>query len=137
MGAGVKFLNLWYLFFMPQSSEQALIKFLLPEGLLDYFEVTKVEPFNGVVNIYLEELNTPPAEFKANKLTSKGFFDEVKIQDFPIRGKAAYLFIKRRRWLDETTQKTVYRNWELLAKGTRMTSDFASFLKVINRYQSS
>lgn len=124
------------LIFMSQTSEHALIKFLLPEGILDYFEVTKVEPFNGVVNIHLEERNSPPLEFKGHKLTSKGFFDEVKIQDFPIRGKAAYLFIKRRRWLDETAHKTVYRNWELLAKGTRMTSDFASFLKVINRYQT-
>jgi hypothetical protein len=122
---------------MSQSGEHALIKFLLPEGLLDYFEVTKVDPLNGLINIHLQELNTPPAEFKDHKLTSKGFFDEIKVQDFPIRGKAAYLFIKRRRWLDETTQKTVYRNWELLTKGTKMTSDFASFLKVINRYQTS
>lgn len=122
---------------MSQSGEHALIKFLLPEGILDYFEVTKVDPLNGLINIHLQERNTPPLEFKDHKLTSKGFFDEVKIQDFPIRGKAAYLFIKRRRWLDETTDKTVYRNWELLARGTKMTSDFASFLKVINRYQTS
>jgi len=122
---------------MSQSSQHALIKFLLPEGILDYFEVTKVDPLNGLINIHLQELNTPPVEFKDLKLTSKGFFDEIKVQDFPIRGKAAYLFIKRRRWLDETAQKTVYRNWELLAKGTKMTNDFASFLKVINRYQTS
>jgi hypothetical protein len=122
---------------MSNSTEQVLIKFLLPEGILDYFMVTKVDPFNGVINIHLEELNIPPIEFKDHKLTSKGFFDEIKVQDFPIRGKAAYLFIKRRRWLDETTGLTVNRNWELLAKGTRLTKDFATFLKVINRYQGS
>lgn len=120
---------------MSKSTEQALIKFLLPEGILDYFIVTKVNPFSGVINIHLEELNTPPIEFKDHKLSSKGFFDEIKVQDFPIRGKAAYLFIKRRRWLDETSGLTVNRNWELLAKGTRLTKDFATFLKVINRYQ--
>jgi hypothetical protein len=129
-----KFLNLRDIF-MSQPSEHALIKFLLPEGILDYFEVMKVDPFNGVINIHLQELNVPPTEYKDHKLASKGFFDEIKVQDFPIRGKAAYLFIKRRRWLDKSTQSTVYRNWELLAKGTRMTNDFAAFLKVINRYQ--
>lgn len=120
---------------MSSSAEQSLVKFLLPEGILDYFEVTKVDPLNGLINIHLQELNQAPAEYRDHKLLSKGFYDEIKVQDFPIRGKAAYLFIKRRRWFDETTGDTVNRNWELLAKGTRMTNDFAAFLKVINRYQ--
>ena len=120
---------------MSSSAKHSLAKFLLPEGILDYFEITKVDPLNGLINIHLQELNLPPAEFRDHKLLSKGFYDEIKVQDFPIRGKAAYLFIKRRRWFDETTGNTVNRNWELLAKGTRMTKDFAAFLKVINRYQ--
>lgn len=122
---------------MLHSNEKYLVKFLLPEGLLDYFEVKKVDISNDVVNIYLEELNTVPAEFSGNKLTSKGFFEEIKVQDFPIRGKASFLYIKRRRWLNEHTGDIVYRNWELVAKGTRLTKDFAAFLKVIHRYQSS
>lgn len=122
---------------MSQANEKSLIKLLLPEGILDYFEVNQVNTVEGVINIYLEELNSIPKEFQGHKLTSKGFFEEIKVQDFPIRGKASYLYIKRRRWLDETTGNTVYRDWELVAKGTRLTKDFAAFLKVIHRYQSS
>ena len=122
---------------MSQANEKSLIKLLLPEGILDYFEVNQVNTVEGVINIYLEELNSIPKEFQGHKLTSKGFFEEIKVQDFPIRGKASYLYIKRRRWLDEITGNTVYRDWELVAKGTRLTKDFAAFLKVIHRYQSS
>ena len=122
---------------MSHSNERSLVKFLLPEGLLDYFEVKKVDTSGDIVNIYLEELNILPTEFASHKLSSKGFFEEIKVQDFPIRGKASFLYIKRRRWLNESTGDTVYRNWELVAKGTRLTKDFAAFLKVIHRYQSS
>jgi hypothetical protein len=120
---------------MTHANEKSLVKFLLPEGLLDYFEVKKVDTSGDVINIHLEELNLLPAEFSGQKLTSKGFFEEIKVQDFPIRGKASFLYIKRRRWLNESTGDTVYRNWELVAKGTRLTKDFAAFLKVIHRYQ--
>lgn len=122
---------------MSQANEKSLIKLLLPEGILDYFDVKHVSTADGVINIYLEELNSIPAEFQGHKLTSKGFFEEIKVQDFPIRGKTSYLYIKRRRWLNESTGDTVYRDWELVAKGTRLTKDFAAFLKVIHRYQSS
>lgn len=122
---------------MSQLQERTLIKFLLPEGILDYFELTKVDLVEEVFKIYLQEINNAPPEFAADKLISKGFFEEVKIQDFPIRGKAAFLYVKRRRWTKESTGEVVYRNWEMVAKGTRLTKEFAAFLKVIHRYQSS
>lgn len=122
---------------MSHSQERTLIKFLLPEGMLDYFELVKVDLVDEVFKIYLQEINNVPAEYAKDKLTSKGFFEEVKIQDFPIRGKAAFLYVKRRRWLNEATGDTVYRDWEMVAKGTRLTKEFAAFLKVIHRYQSS
>ena len=121
---------------MSHSNERTLLKYLLPEGLLDYFELSKVDLINDVFNIHLHEINQVPMEYSKDKLSSKGFFEEIKIQDFPIRGKAAFLYVKRRRWLNETTGETVYRNWEMVAKGTRLTKDFAAFLKVIHGYQS-
>jgi len=36
-------------------------------------------------------------------LHSKGFFPEIEVQDFPIRGKAVYLRVRRRRWEDPET----------------------------------
>lgn len=99
------------------------VKIFLPEGMLNHFEVTKVETENGVM-IHLDELNHPPGL----NCTSKGFFDSVKIQDFPIRGKAAFLVIRRRKWVNSTGQ-VVKNHWDLTAKGTRMTQELAAFLK--------
>lgn len=65
-------------------------------------------------------------------MTAKGFFDQVTIQDFPIRGHNVFLHIKRRRWLNEDTGSVVYRNWDVITKGTRITKDFAAFLKEIS-----
>lgn len=116
--------------------DKSLFELILPEGILEYFSITHYEKKDSGLNIYLVEKNLPPAEFSLDKLISKGFFDEITVQDFPIRGKASYLHIKRRRWVNERTGDIVYRNWNMVAKGTRMTQEFASFLKAIARYQT-
>ena len=116
--------------------ETSAWELFLPEGILTYFEVTTVEKSEDGYWISLLEKELAPAEFLGHKLSSKGFFEEVTIKDFPIRGKACYLKIKRRRWLNETMNEVVSRDWELVAKGTRMTKEFAAFLKAVHRYQS-
>lgn len=110
-----------------------LIKLLLPEILVDYFELTRFNKGEEVLHLYFKELNRQPEEYTKDKLTSKGFFPEITIQDFPIRGHHVYLHITRRRWLNETTNEVVFRNWQLVAKGTRMTEEFSAFLKEISR----
>lgn len=120
---------------MPQDAKDMLIQLILPKGILSYFDVTKIEQSNERISIYLDELNVIPEEYSKEKLISKGFFPETSIQDFPVRGKAVYLFVKRRRWLNTTTEQIVTRNWELVSEGTRMTKEFAAFLKELSRYR--
>jgi len=117
------------------DSFRELLKILLPPIIFDYFELIKMDKQEEVLHLYLEEQNKQPKEFSSDKLQSKGFFDEITVQDFPIRGYQVFLHIKRRRWMNEASGKVVYRNWDLVAKGTRLTSEFASFLKEISRYQ--
>jgi hypothetical protein len=115
----------------------SLAKVVLPQGILEYFTLSNIVQTKDILSIYLNEKNIIPEEYTNYKLSSKGFYDEIKVQDFPIRGKEVYLYIKRRRWLNESTGNTVMRNWDVVAKGTRMTKYFAAFLKVISRYQAS
>ena len=107
---------------------------LLPDGVLDYFEITQVDQKEKEILIVLEERNVIPEEYQGRKLESKGFYEDSKVQDFPLRGKAFFLIIRRRRWIDKTTGDIVFRHWELVAKGTRMTQEFATFLKGISRF---
>lgn len=117
--------------------DQGLIELFLPEGILEYFQVTSVKKQEDTIQINLEEKNTIPEEYAGQKLLSKGFYDVVTIQDFPVRGKACYLKIKRRRWTVESTGQIVSRDWSLVAKGTRLTEEFAAFLKAVHRYHAS
>jgi len=56
---------------------------------------------------------------------------EIEVQDFPVRGKKLYLHIKRRRWEVQSNGTIVSRDWRLVQSGTRMTAEFAVFLKGI------
>lgn len=111
--------------------EHSLVSLLLPEGILAYFDLTEVGNSDGVVLIRLEEKADLPAGYTASQLHSKGFLPEARIHDFPIRGKKVLLCVKRRRWEDVSTGDVVQRDWDLVRKGTRMTTEFALFLKGI------
>jgi hypothetical protein len=117
---------------MPSDSLLAIANLLLPEVLMKYFDLTNHEIKEDEIHFYFTELNNTPEAFKDVKLHSKGFFPEATVQDFPIRGKNVFLHIIRRRWLNETTGKVVTRDWQLVAKGTRITSEFATFLKELH-----
>lgn len=117
-----------------ESSFNSLIRLLLPDYIINHFELKSVEQKQETLHLYLEEINKPPTEYSQDKLQSKGFFDSITVQDFPIREYKVYLHIKRRRWLNLTSNKVVFRDWNLIAQGTRFTQEFASFLKEISRY---
>ena len=104
-------------------------RLLLPEGTLDYFDLVDVKESVNEVVIYLEEKNIVPEKYTDQDIESKGFYDPVIVQDFPLRGKKVFLNILRRRWLLKKHNEYISRNWRIVAEGTRMTQDFASFLK--------
>ncbi|WP_308993943.1 transposase [Mariniflexile litorale] len=112
-----------------------LLKLILPELLVNHFDIAKHEIKDGVVHLYFEEKIATPKEEKHRVLIAHGFHKAITIQDFPLRGKTVYLHIKRRRWLDKKTKEIVQRDWDLVAQGTRMTVEFAAFLKLLNNYQ--
>ena len=111
-----------------------LIKLVLPQFLVDHFDLVKSNKEKEVLHLFFEERNIAPQEESSRILISKGFHKEVTIQDFPLRGNTVYLHVKRRRWIDKQTNEVIQRNWKLVAQGTRMTTEFADFLKEISRY---
>jgi len=116
---------------------QEILSILLPSGIEQYFELIKVESKTDSYVFYLEERNIKPENYLQSQLESKGFYEPATVQDFPLRGKACFYNIKRRRWLIKTTGEIISRDWNLVAKGTRMTTEFATFLKGINRIYTS
>ena len=111
-----------------------LLKLILPEYLVEHFNITKVEELNTQLDIYFEEKNDYPSQLTDRILVSKGFYPMATIEDFPLRGKSVKLHIQRRRWTDKQTGEIVARDWNVIAQGTRMTQEFSEFLKKISRY---
>lgn len=113
-----------------------IVEFLLPAFILEHFELTRIDRPEGIFHLYLEEKTISEHDPDRLNLLSKGFFPTITVQDFPIRGQQVFLHVKRRRWLNTRTGKVVHRDWTEVAKGTRMTSEFAAFLKEVRRYES-
>jgi hypothetical protein len=111
-----------------------LLKLFLPELLVEHFDLINTRQEGENLHLYFEEKNNPPTEHTSRILVSKGFHNEITIQDFPLRGKRVFLHIKRRRWTDKTTNEIIQRDWNLVAKGSRLTEEFAAFLKEISRF---
>lgn len=113
----------------------------LPEGLLVHFCITEVLQLGEVSSkkmyfeIHLEEKNEILGIIDSSQYESKGFTD-IRIQDFPIRGKAVYLVIKRRRWRHKERPNEIIRNdFSYVAEGSGFTQELSDFLKGTGRYK--
>jgi hypothetical protein len=122
--------------------ETTLLRYFLPEKLLEHFSITHVEELGCVstkkmfLEIHLEEVNTIPSGYDPSQYESKGFYPPTTIQDFPVRGKAVYLVIKRRRWRHKDRKdEIIYNDYSLIAEGSRITKELSFFLKGTGRYQ--
>ena len=110
-----------------------VLSLFLPDGILEYFDIVSEITQDTCFILCLEEKNIVPDEISTLNLHSHGFHPEIEVQDFPIRGKAVFLRIKRRRWKDIDTGKVYSRDWRIVAHGTRITAEFGSFLKELLR----
>lgn len=113
--------------------DKELLSLLLPTSLTELFEVERYEKKDDSFHFYLAEKNIIPQKHAGERLQSKGFFDEATLRDFPLRGKPCFLHLKRRKWLNLDTGKVVFNDWHQVAEGTRLTVEFAAFLKGFDR----
>lgn len=112
----------------------------LPEGLMSHFdivdfkEICDIDTKKSVIYIYLDEKNIPPDGYNSSDFESKGFYNRKSIQDFPIRGKAVYLLIRRRRWRNKHDKSIVVKSdYSFIAEGSKLTVELSDFLKGTGR----
>ena len=117
-----------------------MAKYFLPEDILKYFKILKIEELeDGAIKgkriqIDLEEINQIPEGYDSSQYESKGFTPSVLIQDFPIRGKAVYLSIRRRRWRNQKDKNEIIQNdYSIVAEGSKITQELSDFLKGTGR----
>jgi transposase len=117
----------------------SLLSSVLPERLLDHFEMVSFELLGDIktkkdcFHINLDEKNLLPSSYNSQDFESKGFYERTSVQDFPIRGKAVYLCIKRRRWRHKTEKTEIKSDYSFIADGSKLTQELSDFLKGTGR----
>ena len=108
-----------------------LLRAILPDVLVDNFEVVRYEKTEVRFDIWLDEKKVQMREDKKNSsVISYGFGEYRAIQDFPLRGRATYLHVRKRKWLDKDTGEIFSYEWELSEYDeTRLNAEFVAFLK--------
>lgn len=112
----------------------ALARVILPEEIIDNFDIVGIEEKSGVLHIRLDEQAVFPKGLTADSVSPNGFLPSSSVFDFPIRDRKVILHIRRRRWDEKDTGKSLSRSWGITAKGTRYTVGFAAFLKEVFGY---
>lgn len=112
----------------------------LPEGLLSHFDIVDFKELGDFQTkkdcfyIYLDEKNILPEGYNIKDFESKGFYERTLIQDFPIRGKAVYLGIRRRRWRNKNDKSIeVKSDYSFITEGSKLTIELSDFLKDTGR----
>lgn len=109
-----------------------ILRLFLPSWLFDFFELERFTQESSRIDVYLGEKKVMPAANSA-ALISHGFTDYSIIQDFPIKGKAVYLHLRRRKWLNKDSGEILSQKFDVHYEGTRLTKEFVAFLKESNR----
>lgn len=107
-----------------------LAKVFLPSDMTEYFDLTDVrtDEYGGEprVHIFLDEKEVAPEG--CPDASPNGFYEESCMNHFPINEYRSILHVRRRRWKD-AEGKSVSKDWQLVADGTRYSKEFAAFLK--------
>lgn len=107
---------------------------------MDYFFISNYELLCSVETkseywvIEFEENNELPKEYSSLEYESKGFMESKLIQDFPLRGKAVFLRVKKRRWRHKQTGAVIKRDFSFIADGSKFTKELSDFLKDAGGY---
>jgi hypothetical protein len=127
----------------PTSVYMSLASIILPEGILDMFEVTNVFVEHTdvldetgtkvrIIHIYLDERDLRDRVW--HDLAPNGFTESRSINDFPIRDHKVVLHVRHRRWLDSDGKSVILNHDSLTAEGTSYSKEFADVLKKIFGY---
>jgi hypothetical protein len=114
--------------------ENEALRYFFPLELTEHFEIVSVQELGNVkakedyYEVVFEEKPIMPDGINASDYESKGFFSKI-VQDFPIRGRAVFIEIHRRRWRHKATGESISRDFNFMAEGSKFTKELADFLK--------
>lgn len=111
------------------EATKELLKMLLPDDLRDSFEIVDVKKVSNTITITLEEHDRIMHPVAGHEYEKNGFYEAKRVEDYPIRSSKVVLMVKRRRWINRTTGRSVGNEYDTVAHGTRMSKELALFFQ--------
>ena len=111
-----------------------ILKSIFPAVITDNFIFVDCQESESSLEYWLDESNDMPREdYKKGTVRPYGFTEYRTIQDFPIRGLSVYLHVRRRKWIDRSTNEIFTYDFENMTEsGSKLSPEFVSFLKEEN-----
>lgn len=107
-----------------------VLRTIFPEFITENFEFVDYKESDNQLDYRLDERGYMSLEdYKKGTVREYGFTDERKIQDFPIRGKAVFLHVRRRKWRDTEDGSIFTYDYDMTEEGSRLPLEFVAFLK--------
>ena len=100
-----------------------LAECLLPEKMGEYIEVVKVEKTKKTLDVTLEERDKGVEGYASEQLRPNGLYEENTVRDYSVRGRKMTFNVKRRRWVEVETGKSVSKRWGIVAEGTSYSKE--------------
>lgn len=106
---------------MQKDIYRDLVRMMFPSSLLDSFDVVGIdesgEGDDKTAVFKFEEKDEYKQAESGHEYEKNGFYESTTITDFPLRDRKVRLEIKRRRWIDRTTGKSVATRMSLQHPG--------------------
>ncbi|MBU1796922.1 MAG: hypothetical protein KKF21_00900 [Bacteroidetes bacterium] len=108
-----------------------LVSLLAPGQISENFEIVRIEETEKKIIIYFDEKEElVPDVLTGKDVVLNGYLNPVELQTFPLKDKAVYLLVRRRRWKERGEKEESFSNdYDLYRKGMKTTNEFGIFLK--------
>lgn len=109
---------------------EQILRMVVPDDLVEYFNIKQIKENKEEWIMELEEKEEfVPKELKGKEAVLNGFCNPIEIQSFPVKGKAFYIKIIRRKWKEKGKERGYSNDYDLHYKGMKATKEFGDFLK--------
>jgi hypothetical protein len=116
----------------PQGLEAHILRILIPEEILECFELNQIiENEDELLFDLIEKETCVPKDIENQSSVLNGYMNTTTLQSFPQKGKRCYIHLRRRRWKlkGSTDNKSYFNEYEFTVSGTMATKLFGAFLK--------
>ncbi len=110
-----------------KSIEEHILRLLIPEEILERFELNRIIENDTELLFDLTEKETYiPKELTGKEAVLNGYMKSSTLQSYPQKGKYCYIHLLRRRWkeMGRTDNKSYHNDYEFTASGTMATKSF-------------